>query len=295
MDLSLSDFVSQYQSRAESHLETLISPLKDHNTSLVSAMRYSALGGGKRMRPLLAYAAASTVDEINSTTDDFASAVECIHVYSLIHDDLPAMDDDALRRGKATCHIAFDEATAILAGDALHSLAIEIIVSSAATSSDIKLAAIHELTRSAGSSGMIMGQSIDLQSVNKTLSLEQLETMHSHKTGALIEASVILGALSAAASKDQLNALRTYAKAIGLAFQVQDDIIDVTSDTVTLGKTQGADQMRNKPTYVSLLGLENAKKRAAGLKDKAIESLSIFGERAKILSQLAEYVVNRTY
>ncbi len=295
MELPVRDFISHYQSRSETRLNRLLSQLDNKGTTLIEAMRYSVLGGGKRMRPLLAYAAAGAVGKINETTDDFASALECMHVYSLIHDDLPAMDDDALRRGKPTCHIAFDEATAILAGDALHTLAIETIATSSHVPPDAKLAAIQELARSAGASGMVLGQSIDLESMDRALTIEQLEVMHVHKTGALIEASVVLGAISANASKNQIESLRQYAKAIGLAFQVQDDIIDVTSDTQTLGKTQGADQRLNKPTYVSLMGLKDAQSKAASLKDEAIQSLSVFAGKAKTLIDLAEYIVNRTH
>ncbi len=294
MNNALSDFIAQYQARVEAALDQHSAQLASHNTSLVEAIRYSLLDGGKRIRPLLCYAAALAVKDVNAISDEYACALECMHVYSLIHDDLPAMDDDVLRRGKPTNHIAFDEATAILAGDALQCFAFEIIANGSASDQQ-KVSALQVLSRSSGPSGMVLGQAIDLSAVDKALTLEQLENMHQHKTGALILASVTLGAISANANAEERQALCEYAKALGLAFQVQDDILDVVSDTETLGKTQGADQDKNKPTYVSLLGLDAAKVKASALRDDAIASLSVFGPKGDTLAALANYVVDRQH
>ncbi len=295
MTCSLSEFMSHYQARFEQRFLLAFEDLASHDTSLVEAMRYSALDGGKRIRPLLAYAAAEAIGEINSAVDDLAAAVECIHVYSLIHDDLPAMDNDELRRGKATSHLAFDEATAILAGDALQGLAYELIAQSAHIGDSVKVAAISQLARCAGVRGMVLGQAIDLNVVASTPTLSELETMHLFKTAALIEASVVLGALACQASHAQVQALVRFSRAIGLAFQVQDDILDVTADTAMLGKAQGSDIERNKPTYVSLLGLDDARRKARNLKDEAIDALDDFGDNAHMLGLLATLIVDRSY
>ena len=263
---------------------------------LHAAMAYSLLQGGKRVRPLLAFASAEALGRVTATTGCVAFALEAIHAYSLVHDDLPAMDDDALRRGQPTCHIAFDEATAILAGDALQSLAFEALASLTEPPPPLVLALVAELGRAAGAQGMVAGQAMDLAAVDCVISLEQLEAMHRHKTGALIEAAVVMGALSSEqASGEQLHALRRYARALGLAFQVQDDILDVTADTATLGKQQGADQQRNKPTYVSLLGLTAAQDLAQQLYQQALQALCDLDENALRLRQLAEFVVRRGY
>ena len=302
MTNAFKDFLASSKQRCDSLLDELITELHQrpsnspqYDSKLIDAMRYSLLIGGKRVRPVLAYAAAHAISAPNSATDQLACALECVHTYSLIHDDLPAMDDDSLRRGQPTCHIQFDEATAILAGDALQCLAFEIIASTPNIEPSLLLKAINELALASGSNGMVLGQAIDLAAVNKQLGIEELEQMHSYKTGALIEASVVLGAISVEATEEQILALRRYAKAIGLAFQVQDDIIDVTSDTQTLGKTQGADADKNKPTYVSLLGLEAAKEKAQTLRDTAIESLESFGDRAEHLKSLADFIIERKY
>ncbi len=294
MNTPLSEFISQHQTHVEQQLTSLFAELKHCDTQLLEAMKHSLLDGGKRIRPLLCYAAAEAVGEITPATDAFASALECVHVYSLIHDDLPAMDDDDLRRGKPTCHVAYGEATAILAGDALQCLAFETLTNAPAEAEQ-RLAAMSTLSKASGANGMVLGQAIDLNAVNSQLTIEQLEIMHHHKTGALIKASVVMGAISAKASQNNIDALEDYAKALGLAFQVQDDILDVISDTETLGKTQGADAERNKPTYVSLLGLDAAKQKAESLRDHAIAALSPFGNRAQTLIELANYVVNRRH
>ena len=290
-----STFVTDCQARIEIQLNKQFDGLDEYNTTLIEAMKYSLLGGGKRIRPVLAYAAAHACGRINSSTDNFAVALENIHAYSLIHDDLPAMDDDKLRRGKPTCHIQFDEATAILAGDALQAMAFEAISHTGEAKPNIQIQAIRQLAKSSGAQGMVLGQAIDLNAVDSELSLEQLATMHKHKTGALIEASVVMGALSADAENFQIDALKQYAGYVGLAFQVQDDILDVTSDTATLGKTQGADIERNKPTYVSLLGLDTAKEKAISLRDQAIHSLSSFDDKADHLRALADFIIQRAF
>jgi farnesyl diphosphate synthase/geranylgeranyl diphosphate synthase type II len=288
-------FIGTYQARIEARLNALFDNIPSHSTSLIAAMRYSLLGGGKRIRPLLAYAAAEACGTSSKATDDFAAAVECIHAYSLIHDDLPAMDDDDLRRGKPTSHIAFNEATAILAGDALQCLAFQTLADSNHASADCVVRALGELSRAAGVHGMVIGQAIDLEAVDSSPSIENLQTMHFHKTGALIEASTVLGALSTQAGDEQIQALRQFARAIGLAFQIQDDIIDVTSDTQTLGKAQGKDAENNKPTYVSLLGLEQARAKAQALKDEAIAALAPLAGKAEILERLANFIVDRQH
>jgi geranylgeranyl pyrophosphate synthase len=215
---------------------------------------------------------------------------------SLIHDDLPAMDDDDLRRGQPTCHKAFSEATAILAGDALQTLAFDCITEASTLSANTRLALLKRLGQASGHRGMVMGQAIDLASIDKQVDLNHLQTMHNYKTGALIEAAVLMGAeATETACEEQFTSLTQYAKAIGLAFQVQDDILDVIADTETLGKTQGADQERNKPTYVSLLGLEGAKTKANDLHQQALKALGSFDEKADTLRQLSAYIINRGY
>jgi geranylgeranyl pyrophosphate synthase len=259
-------------------------------------MRYSVFNGGKRLRPALCFAAADAIGVSNINTTKVAAAVEMIHAYSLIHDDLPAMDNDDLRRGKPTCHIQFDEATAILAGDALQSLAFQQLTELTDMASDSLVELMSILASYSGCNGMAAGQAIDLAATGQTLDIDQLDTMHRHKTGALIEASVLMGAITAGgASQAQLSALRDFAHAIGLAFQVQDDILDVESSTEQLGKQQGSDAANNKSTYTSLLGLERARNQAASLYQQSIDSLEVFADRAEPLRQLASFIVNRAY
>jgi len=284
------------QQRVDAALERLFQAPASDLERLYAAMRYSVINGGKRVRPLLVYAACESLGGDLAQADGAACAVELIHAYSLVHDDLPAMDDDDLRRGQPTTHIAFDEACAILAGDALQSLAFEVLGSHAGNPADaaLRLRMLATLSRAAGPAGMVGGQAIDLASVGIKIDQQALERMHRHKTGALIEASVVLGAMaSGKASAIQLNALQQYAQAIGLAFQVQDDILDVESDTATLGKTQGKDEANDKPTYPALLGLEAAKAYALELRDQALAALRDFDERAEPLRQLAEFIVAR--
>ena len=263
--LRFADFQQQSQQRIDQHLNAMLPIACQGETTLFEAIRYSLFNGGKRIRPLLAYAAANAVGEINPSTDRVAAALEMIHAYSLIHDDLPAMDNDDLRRGKPTCHIAFDEATAILAGDGLQTLAFEQLLEAQQLPPQTILRLLAMLTKAAGIDGMVYGQAIDMAAVNQTLTLPQLEHMHRHKTGAMISASVMMGGMTAGASEGQLGALKDYGEAIGLAFQVQDDILDVTTNTSVLGKRQGSDQARNKPTYLSLLGIDGARHKAAEL------------------------------
>jgi geranylgeranyl pyrophosphate synthase len=298
MSNPLKEYISFCQGRVEKALEERLPSEKILPNKLHQAMRYCVLGGGKRMRPLLTYCAGQTLGLPLEVLDAPACAVEFIHVYSLIHDDLPAMDDDNLRRGKPTCHIAFDEATAILAGDALQALAFEILAhdSSITATHDYRLKMITALAKASGSQGMVGGQAIDLESVGVQLNLPELENMHIHKTGALIRASVNMASLSKSDIDPGLAIkLDHYAKCIGLSFQVKDDILDVESDTATLGKTQGKDGNNEKPTYPALLGLAGAKQKALELHEKALDSLSVFGKEADLLRDLSLYIIQRDH
>jgi len=290
-------FSTDCQLRVEAALDRFLPPEQTHPAALHAAMRYSVLGGGKRVRPLLVYAAGQALGANETALDAAASAVECVHAYSLIHDDLPAMDDDALRRGKPTCHKAFGEAAAILAGDALQTLAFQLLAHAAMgeLSAERRVQMIELLARAAGSRGMVGGQALDLAATGSDLDIAQLEDMHIHKTGALIRASVLLGAfcahdLPAAAHR----ALDHYGKYIGLAFQVQDDILDVTGSTEQLGKQAGADQALNKPTYPALLGLSGARERALELHQAALDSIAELDQRADPLRWISEYIVARS-
>ena len=272
--------------------------LARHATSerLQETMRYSVLGGGKRVRPALCMAAARAMGSDESTALAPACALELIHAYSLVHDDLPAMDDDDLRRGRPTAHIAFDEASAILAGDALQTLAFALLSDAPALSDRQRVTMISELARASGHQGMVGGQAIDLESVGRQLSMAQLEAMHRHKTGALIEASVRLGALtSETVTECQLSNLTDYASALGLAFQVQDDLLDIEGDTEVIGKRQGSDAAKAKPTYPALLGIEGARQHLARLLDEALSALESFDSEADTLRAMADYVVARSH
>jgi len=294
--VNLSECMRTWQRRADDALDSWLPGNDIEPFRLHKAMRYSVFNGGKRLRPILVYASGRALGIPEDWLDAPAAAIECIHAYSLIHDDLPAMDNDDLRRGKPTCHRAFDEATAILAGDALQSLAIQILSRGLAEQIPARqrLAMIDQLAVSAGSRGMAGGQALDLEAVGKTLNQAQLENMHIHKTGALIRTSVLFGALCAESQDAALTArLDHYAKCIGLAFQIHDDILDETTDTATLGKTQGADRARSKPTYPSILGLEASRALAEELVDDAIDSLSGFDDNAGPLRELARYVITR--
>ena len=289
--------LKEFCHRVDRHLDRWLPIPSGPEAHLQEAMRYSVIGGGgKRVRPVLVYAAGKALNIEEDQLDACACAVEIIHAYSLIHDDLPAMDDDDLRRGRPTCHKEYDEATAILAGDALQAFAFEILAtdSTLQTSPGNRIEMIKLLAKASGSVGMAGGQAIDLGAVGKALKLEELENMHLLKTGALIRASVLLGAMcSPNVQASKLEALDTYAHCVGLAFQIHDDVLDVTADTETLGKPQGSDEQQNKPTYPSLLGLEGAQQRALELHNRAIQALEVFDESADILRKLSAYIIER--
>jgi geranylgeranyl pyrophosphate synthase len=296
MPSTLKDLLTQYGNQVDAQLEHILPQAQGPAESLFAAMRYSVFNGGKRLRPALCFAAAEAIASSGANTAKVAAALEMIHAYSLIHDDLPAMDDDDLRRGKATCHIQFDEATAILAGDGLQSLAFEQLTELHNIPADQIVKLLSMLASYSGCSGMVAGQAIDLAATGQTLSLEQLKTMHRHKTGALIEAAVLMGAIATgAATEQQLAVLKQFAADIGLAFQIQDDILDVESSTEQLGKQQGSDAANQKSTYSSIMGLEEARAEAATLYQQSVASLDIFAERADPLRQLASFIVNRAY
>lgn len=280
--------------RIERALRRLLPAGQTHPANLHEAMRYAVLNGGKRIRPALVYATGQAVGVAVEGLDRAACAVELIHAYSLIHDDLPAMDNDDLRRGKPTCHKAFDEATAILAGDAIQALAFHLLTHDDSLDAGIRLRMVEMLASAAGSRGMAGGQAIDLDAVGKELNLTELEDMHIHKTGALIRASVMMAAIAKPEiSSQELEQLDRYAQCIGLAFQIKDDILDVEGDTQILGKPQGSDSQLNKPTYPALMGLHRAKARAMELHDDAIRSLEDFDQRADLMRQIATYIVKR--
>jgi farnesyl diphosphate synthase len=283
-------WMAAIQARTESALERFLPPAAAAPGRLHEAMRYSALGGGKRVRPLLCHAAGEIFAADAARLDATACAVELMHAYSLVHDDLPCMDDDVLRRGKPTCHVEFDEATALLVGDALQTLAFQVLAEHGGTPAMIVL-----LAQASGSRGMAGGQAIDLAAVGKSLTVAELEFMHIHKTGALIRAAVLLGAHVGSADDKSLFALANFAGRVGLLFQVVDDILDADASTATLGKTAGKDAAQNKPTYVSLLGLGDAKRKAAELRSEAKSALTHFGDRARRLLELTDYIVDRQF
>lgn len=296
--MSLKNLITIYQQRVNTALDTWLPAVTIQPTRLHEAMRYTVLNGGKRIRPLLVYLTGQTLNVNPTLLDGLASAVELIHAYSLVHDDLPAMDNDDLRRGKPTCHKAFDEATAILVGDALQTLAFYILSHDSHLPPLLpqRLEMINTLALASGSRGMVGGQAIDMEAVDQSLTLAELENMHIHKTGALIRASVKLGALAYPALDDNLLAkLDHYAKCIGLAFQIQDDILDIEANTETLGKAQGADIAHNKVTYPALLGLRGAKQMATELIEQALDSLSDFDDKAEPLRWMANYIITRAY
>ena len=292
---ALRDVLAQYQARVDRALDQLLPAATLQPTRLHQAMRYSTLNGGKRFRPTLVYATAYAMQAELNTADAPACAVELIHAYSLIHDDLPAMDNDDLRRGQPTCHKQFDDATAILAGDALQTLAFQTLTESTALSPSTALRMIDQLARAAGSRGMVGGQAIDLAAVgNPHLNVAELENMHIHKTGALIRTSVLCGALCAPTLPEHaLRHLDRYAMCLGLAFQIHDDILDVTGATEVLGKPQGSDIARNKPTYPAMLGLAEARRHAQEMHERAVAALAELDALADPLRWLAEYVVTR--
>ncbi len=292
----MTDLLTRYRERAERALDARLPPAATAPARLHEAMRYATLGGGKRVRACLVYAAGAALGARTEALDAPACAVELIHAYSLVHDDLPCMDDDDLRRGKPTCHKAYDEATALLVGDSLQTLAFELLAhdASLAVSPARRLEMITVLARATGSSGMAGGQAIDLASVGKKLVLNELQDMHARKTGALIRAAVQLGALAVEhADKNLIAALDHYAESVGLAFQIADDVLDVEGETGVLGKRAGADKARGKPTYATLLGPDGARTKAKALLDRALESLGPLGDNGVALAQLARYIVER--
>ena len=315
--MNFADWMSAVQDRTEAALTAFLPPAATLPPRLHDAMHYAVLGGGKRVRPLLCHAAGAVFDAPAAELDRAACAVELIHAYSLVHDDLPCMDDDTLRRGKPTVHVEYDEATALLVGDALQSLAFQVLAETPASPSRHSLRRgerfvldrpaaqlLHQsrlssmialLAHAAGSRGMAGGQAIDLAAVGQTLMLAELEQMHIHKTGALIRAALLLGAHCGHADETALPSLTRYANRIGLLFQVVDDILDAEASTATLGKTAGKDAAQNKPTYVTLLGTSRAKALAAELRDDALAALAPFGNRAERLADLTRYIVERSF
>ncbi len=293
---AFADWMAGTQARVEAALARSLPAADSIPARLHDAMRYATLGGGKRVRPLLAFAAGEVTGAPLERLDTVACAVEMIHAYSLVHDDLPCMDDDVLRRGRPTCHVEYDEPTALLVGDSLQTQAFELMATAALGDPARQLEMIALLAHASGSRGMAGGQAIDLASVGKTLTQPELELMHALKTGALIRAAVLLGALAGnPLASEERTGLDRFAKRAGLLFQVVDDILDCTASTSTLGKTAGKDEAADKPTYVSLLGLEGARDYAAALRTDALDALAIFGNRASRLTQLADFICQRQF
>lgn len=297
MNSDFQSWASNCQARIETFLESRLPASDCVPERLHKAMRYSVLGGGKRVRPLLSFAAGELAVADPGRVTVAAAAVELIHAYSLVHDDLPCMDNDILRRGKPTCHIEFDEATALLTGDSLQTLAFELMAEKPlADNAETQLQMVVQLAQASGSRGMAGGQAFDLDSVGKMLSLPELEFMHIHKTGALIRAAVMLGARCSSRLDDgQLTQLDHFAKCVGLAFQVVDDLLDTEATTATLGKTAGKDAENNKPTYVSILGISQARELAEKLQHDAYQALDGFGEAAVRLRQVTDFIIKRKF
>jgi len=296
------NFLANYKERSDSVLERLLSESWGSDNrgidELHEAMRYALTNGGKRVRPTLSYATAAALDLPQDLVDVPAAAIEIVHAYSLVHDDLPAMDDDDLRRGLPTCHKKYGEATAILVGDALQALAFTVLAANPDTrlSASTKVNMITLLGHASGAKGMAAGQAIDLAAVGKMLSLSDLQRMHMHKTGRLIHASILMVALADPSCSPELQQrLSKFAEDIGLLFQIVDDILDVVSDTATLGKTQGADNMLNKPTYPALLGLDAARKHASIAHNQALAELEGLGPKFDELRQISTFIIERTY
>ncbi|HET9351838.1 MAG TPA: farnesyl diphosphate synthase [Burkholderiales bacterium] len=296
LDSEFQAWMGGVQARMEAVLGRVLPAASVAPSRLHEAMRYATLEGGKRVRPLLAFAAGEVSGAAPERVEIAAAAVELIHAYSLVHDDLPCMDDDTLRRGKPTVHMEYDEATALLVGDALQSLAFQLIAeSSLAEDPRVQLEMLKTLALAAGSRGMAGGQQIDLESTGKTLSLPELELMHIHKTGALIRAAVLLGFSCGKSSEAERQKLDKYAKSIGLAFQVVDDVLDYDGSTATLGKTAGKDSKQGKPTYVSLMGIARARQLAEELRVEAHAALAPLGVAARRLGELADFIVLRKF
>jgi len=295
--MKFSDWLTYIQQRTETALEAILPAADVAPGHLHEAMRYAVLGGGKRMRALLVHASGSLTHARPEQLDHAACAVELIHAYSLVHDDMPCMDDDKLRRGKPTVHVEYDEATALLVGDALQTLAFQVLAESpASTTASGELEVIRLLAEAAGSRGMAGGQAIDIAAAGRELTREELETMHVHKTGALIRAATLIGARSGeGVSEERRRRLDQYAKRIGLLYQVVDDILDTEADTATLGKTAGKDATQNKPTYVSVMGISEARRFAGDLLAEAIDTLASLGERGARLREVAEFIAHRAF
>ncbi len=294
--LPFADWMATTQERVEAALARFLPGADTLPARLHDAMRYATLGGGKRVRPLLAFAAGELTCATAEKLEVVACAVEMIHAYSLVHDDLPCMDDDVLRRGRPTCHVEYDEPTALLVGDSLQTQAFELLAGPLLGDPARQLEMVALLAHASGSRGMAGGQAIDLASVGKPLSQPELELMHALKTGALIRAAVLLGALAGnPLSADERHQLDRFAKRAGLLFQVVDDILDCTASTATLGKTAGKDEAADKPTYVSLLGLDGARTYAEELRSDALAALAVFGERAGRLTELADFICHRQF
>jgi farnesyl diphosphate synthase len=290
--------LERWQARTERELAARLPLVTERPTRLHEALRYSALSGGKRVRPVLVYSTANALGIPETLVDGVACAVELIHAYSLVHDDLPAMDDDDLRRGRPTCHKAFDEATAILVGDALQVLAFETLASGPGLPADaaIRLELVRLLAIASGTSGMAGGQALDLAAVGRQLSLAEVEEMHGRKTGALIHGSVMMAAACSERTSESITrALDEFARAVGLAFQIQDDLLDIEGDATLLGKATGADRAHDKPTYPSSVGVEAARRRMNELHARALASLAIIGPRAATLASVSDWLVLRKY
>jgi len=288
--------LNAYLSRNNALLERCLMAYLDScagGPRLMKAMRYSLMAGGKRLRPNLCLAASDAVDGNPEAVTPVACALEMIHTYSLIHDDLPAMDDDELRRGKPTCHLAFDEATAILAGDALLTLAFQVLASMKLKRPEQALEVIRLIASAAGPFGMVQGQMLDMQSEGQTLTCAELQNLHALKTGAMIEAALVSGAIAGGGNNAQVDAIRDYGQAIGLAFQVVDDILNVEGDPAVMGKAVGTDQVRRKNCYPALLGLEKSSEFSQNLVRKAIAALAGFGFEAEALRAIAYYIIER--
>lgn len=290
------EFIQPYQQRVESCLKNILPPPQTAPQNLNQAMTYAVLAGGKRMRPILCYLTGEMLQVDIACLDDAACALELIHTYSLIHDDLPAMDDDELRRGIPTCHIAFNEATAILAGDALQSLAFEILSRHSETplpTPQQRLNMVHLLAQGSGAAGMVGGQALDLSAEGQSIPLSALQTLHAKKTGALIRASILMPAQCVSINWQQQQALEKFTHNIGLAFQIQDDILDEEGTSVEMGKPQGSDRKHNKSTYPALIGLKQAKVMAQELLQQALQALIPFGDAALPLKQLSQFITSR--
>ncbi|WP_291995082.1 polyprenyl synthetase family protein [Candidatus Accumulibacter sp. ACC003] len=295
-DLAFPDWMHTVQSQVEAALARCLPPGEALPGRLHQAMRYAGLNGGKRVRPLLAFAAGELTAATPQRLEIVACAIELIHSYSLVHDDLPSMDNDVLRRGRPTCHVEFDEATALLVGDSLQSLAFELLAREDFGDPRRQLEMLRLLARASGSLGMAGGQAIDLEAVGRSLEQPELELMHALKTGALIRAAALLGALCGSAlSASESTSLDRFAKRAGLLFQVVDDILDCTANTATLGKTAGKDAAAEKPTYVSLMGLERAREFAADLRSQALAALTVFGGRGQRLLELTDFITERKF